>query len=211
MTSAYLWTIIATAVAILAAVLWQYRSQKPTQIEDDNVQVDFELSDLAKELAEKFPDQVTLATSASIAEYRRSYYAKQSSYIVPGCVVRPRDADQLREVVNVLRSEYHEQKKQYGSVKEGIFTIRSGGHSILDSTMHGGIVIDMTAFTEITVSKDQKSVRLGAGNVWGDVNRALESQDLYVAGGRDINVGVGGLVTGGKYPCLVTTLNTVSC
>ncbi|CEJ86251.1 hypothetical protein VHEMI04053 [[Torrubiella] hemipterigena] len=209
--SAYSWAFIATAVAVLAAVLWQCRPQGAASTDDEDVQVDFELSDVAKQLAATLPNQVTLANSADIVKYRKSYYAQQSSKITPGCVVRPEDADQLRDVVEILCEEHNRRQKEHGSAGSGIFTIRSGGHAINASTMHGGVVIDMTAFNEIVLSKDTKSVRLGAGNVWGDINDTLEAQGLYVAGGRDANVGVGGFITGGKHIFLFSCREKCPC
>jgi hypothetical protein len=41
-------------------------------------------------------------------------------------------------------------------------------------------------------------VKIGGGNVWGDVYKMLEKQDLAVVGGRVSDVGVGGLILGGK-------------
>jgi FAD/FMN-containing dehydrogenase len=55
----------------------------------------------------------------------------------------------------------------------------------------------------IEVSSDQKSVTIEAGARWRDVYAALEPRNLTVLGGRVADVGVGGLLLGGKLDRLL--------
>ena len=61
-----------------------------------------------------------------------------------------------------------------------------------------GITIDLGRLREVEVFGDRKAVRVGAGNTWGDVYRALEPMNLTVVGGRVDSVAVGGLTLGGN-------------
>ncbi|QRW20990.1 FAD-binding domain protein [Rhizoctonia solani] len=59
------------------------------------------------------------------------------------------------------------------------------------------------AFTDIKVSKDEKSVIVGAGNRWGDVYTETEKYGVTVAGGRVSSVGVSGFLLGGGLSFLM--------
>jgi FAD/FMN-containing dehydrogenase len=50
---------------------------------------------------------------------------------------------------------------------------------------------------ELQVSEDKSVTRVGPGNRWLDVYEYLTPQGLSVIGGRDAEIGVGGLTLGG--------------
>lgn len=79
------------------------------------------------------------------------------------------------------------------------FAVRGGGHSRIkgSSNAEDGITIDLRRFDAVEVSEDQKTVKVGGGQIWGNVYKALEKQNLAVVGGRVSDVGVGGLLLGG--------------
>ena len=58
--------------------------------------------------------------------------------------------------------------------------------------------MDLERLREVVVSKNRNVTRIGAGNRWGDVYGKLDALGLTVVGGRVSDVGVGGLLTGGK-------------
>ena len=131
-----------------------------------------------------------------------SYWAQQERAIVPACVVRPRDVQQLCTAVTLLKHEYDEQEKQAGEGKaEALFAIRSGGHSPIPgaASIKGGVLIDLGIFCQVTPSEDGSSVTIGTGAKWIDVSKVLDEKGLAVAGGRTSAVGVGGLILGGKH------------
>jgi hypothetical protein len=80
------------------------------------------------------------------------------------------------------------------------FAIRSGGHTPWAgaANIHGGVTIDLSAINQVTVSADQALASIGPGARWLDVYLKLDTLELAVPGGRVSEVGVGGLVTGGK-------------
>ena len=60
------------------------------------------------------------------------------------------------------------------------------------------MTIDLALFKQVQVSPDHKLASIGPGNRWSEVYSRLEPLGLAVSGGRWGNVGVGGLLTGGK-------------
>ena len=78
------------------------------------------------------------------------------------------------------------------------FAVKGGGHAInpgFSSTQ--GVHISMTRFNHIVISKDSRTVEVGAGLTWADVYAYLVPRGLNVVGGRINGVGVAGLTLGG--------------
>ena len=157
---------------------------------------------LSKTLASALPDSVIFPhDAAAFKRSMNSYWAQQECEVVPACVVRPRDIQQLCTAVTVLKREYDGRGKRASEGKaEGLFAIRGGGHSPVSgaASIKGGVVIDLGLFCEVTPSEDGSSVAIGAGAKWMDVSKVLDDKGLAVVGGRNSAVGVGGLTLGGK-------------
>ncbi len=133
--------------------------------------------------------------------------------MIPACVVRPRDVQQLCTAVTILKHEYDKQGKQAGREKsQGIFAIRSGGHSPVAgaASIKGGVVIDLGLFSEVTPSEDGSSVDVGAGAKWRHVSKVLDEKGLAVVGGRNSAVGVGGLTLEGILALFASILAPLS-
>ena len=167
---------------------------------------------LSKSLASALPDSVILPHDAAVfKQSMNTYWAQQECEVIPACVVRPRDIQQLCAAVTILKREYDQREEQASEVKaEGLFAIRSGGHSPVSgaASIKGGILIDLSLFCEVTPSKDGSSVVIGAGAKWMDVSKALDQKGLAVVGGRNSAVGVGGLTLGGKLRHFTSELGT---
>ena len=156
---------------------------------------------LSKSLALALPKSIIFPhDAAAFKQSMNSYWAQQEREVIPACVIRPRDVQQLSMAVTVLKREYDERQKQAGENKaEGLFAIRSGGHSPVAgaASIKGGVVIDLGLFCEVTPSEDRSSVTIGTGAKWKDVSKVLDEKGLAVVGGRNSAVGVGGLTLGG--------------
>ena len=161
-----------------------------------------EPSMLSKSLALALPDSVILPDdAAAFKRLMNSYWAQQECEVIPACVVRPRDVQQLCTAVTVIKRQYDDQAKQAGTERgEGLFAVRSGGHSPVPgaASIKGGVVIDLGLFREAVPSDDGSSVTIGAGAKWMDVSKVLDEKGLAVVGGRNSAVGVGGLTLGGE-------------
>lgn len=160
-----------------------------------------EPSQISKSLASALPDEVFFPRDvAAFRESINSYWAQQECEVVPACILRPRNVQQLSTAVTILKREYDEREMQGGNEKaEGRFAIRSGGHSPVPgaASTRGGVLIDLSLFCEVTPSEDGTSVIIGTGAKWRDVSKVLDEKSLAIVGGRNSAVGVGGLTLGG--------------
>ena len=76
--------------------------------------------------------------------------------------------------------------------------IRGGGHNGAGlGTVDDGIVIDLSAIRGIDVDPRARTVRVGGGCTWGEVDRATHEHGLATPSGIISTPGVGGLTLGG--------------
>jgi FAD/FMN-containing dehydrogenase len=76
--------------------------------------------------------------------------------------------------------------------------VRSGGHSFPGlSVCDGGIVIDLAAMKGIRVDPQQRSARVQAGVLWGELDHETQAFGLATTGGIVTHTGVAGLTLGG--------------
>lgn len=205
--------LVAFALSIIFLVLHRLRTlqgqrgaKKPT--EPDLTRHSTEAAtQLSKCLSFALPNNVVLFPESELFKKSiSSYWAKQECEVIPSCVIRPANVDQLIKVVTILKSEYDQRRSQNNKTCEdikagGLFAIRSGGHSpvVRAASIEDGVLIDMSLFSEVTPSEDRSSVSIGTGAKWGKVFETLDGRNLAVAGGRNSDVGVGGLILGGKF------------
>ena len=104
----------------------------------------------------------------------------------PGMIVKCVDVADVISCVN------------YGRENNLLVAVRGGGHNggglgICD----GGMVIDLSGIKYIRVNTADNTVRVGGGNVWGEVDHATHAYGLAVPTGIISSTGVGGLTLGG--------------
>ena len=76
--------------------------------------------------------------------------------------------------------------------------IRGGGHNGAGlGTVDDGVVIDLSAIRGIDVDPRARTVRVGGGCTWGEVDRATHEHGLATPSGIISTTGVGGLTLGG--------------
>ncbi|KAL8818903.1 MAG: hypothetical protein Q9223_002563 [Gallowayella weberi] len=156
-----------------------------------------ERSVVSEALAETLPDSVFFGPDSVFIESVKSYWAMQEREIVPQCIVRPRSVQELATTLTILKRDYDTRTSSGGTPM--VFAVRSGGHSPMpgSANTHDGIVIDLRLLNKVIPSEDSLSVTFGTGAKWVDVYKALDERGLAVAGGRNSDVGVGGLTLGG--------------
>jgi FAD/FMN-containing dehydrogenase len=122
------------------------------------------------------------------AEFKGQYFTVQQRELTPVCVVQPESAEQVSQIVNILKEQ------------ECSFTIRSGGHGnhAGTSSIHNGLVVDLSKLNSVEISDDESTAFIGSGNRWRDVYPVLEKRGLLTIGGRAGAVGVGGFTLGGN-------------
>lgn len=81
-----------------------------------------------------------------------------------------------------------------------LLAIRSGGHNGPGfGTCDGGLVIDLSPMKGIRVDPKNRTVEVGSGNTWGDVDHATAAFGMATVSGVISTTGVGGLTLGGGH------------
>ena len=104
----------------------------------------------------------------------------------PGMIVKCVDVADVIAAVN------------FGRDNSLLIAIRGGGHNggglgLCDE----GLVIDLSGLKNVRVDTNENTVRVGGGNVWGEVDHATHPFGLAVPAGIISTTGVGGLTLGG--------------
>jgi hypothetical protein len=104
----------------------------------------------------------------------------------PGLIARCTDADDVSAVVRFARDH-------------GLpLAIRGGGHNGGGlGTVDDGVVIDLSPLKSIEVDPEARTVRVGGGCTWGEVDAATGQHGLATPSGIISTTGVGGLTLGG--------------
>ncbi len=104
----------------------------------------------------------------------------------PGMIVKCAD---VADVMSAVR---------FGREHNLLTAIRGGGHNGGGlGTCDDGLVIDLSGIKFVRVDTSDNTVRVGGGNVWGEVDHATHPFGLAVPAGIVSTTGVGGLTLGG--------------
>ena len=106
----------------------------------------------------------------------------------PAAIARCETVDDVAAAVRAARDESME------------IAVRGGGHSgpglgLVDD----GLTIDLSGLKSIDVDPDARTVSVGGGCVWGEVDRATGEHGLATVSGIISSTGVGGLTLGGGH------------
>ncbi|KAK4184090.1 hypothetical protein QBC35DRAFT_466772 [Podospora australis] len=120
-------------------------------------------------------------------EARQASYWSNSAKIKPAAIYLPQNAQEVAFAVKTL-----------AAVKQP-FAVRSGGHTNWagSNNIEGGITIDLSQLSAVTYNASAETADIGPGARWRDVYAELHKFKRAVAGGREGNVGVAGLILGG--------------
>ena len=145
-------------------------------------------SDLDKKLHGKvyFPQTANFQNQQNGSD---GYWTQQEAALVPACRVSPSSAQDVAVAVKELAQQ------------KCFFAVRGGGHMSWAGAANiaNGITIDLSAMNGVEVRHDRSITSVGGGARWVDVYLKLDAMNLAVAGGRVFDVGVGGLLTGGRF------------
>jgi hypothetical protein len=86
----------------------------------------------------------------------------------------------------------------FGRENNVLMAVRGGGHNGGGLGLcNGGLVIDLSGLKFVRVETSNNTVRVGGGNLWGEVDHATHPFGLAVPAGIISTTGVGGLTLGG--------------
>ena len=105
---------------------------------------------------------------------------------------KPRLIAKCADVADVIASVH------FGRKHELRVSIRGGGHNAGGlGVCDDGLVIDLSRIKYVHVDPAARTVRVGGGSTWGDVDHATHAFGLAVPSGIIASTGVGGLTLGG--------------
>ena len=146
----------------------------------------------------------TVSTAAQAA--RRELSGHRGRLIAPG----DGDYDEARKVYNAMidrRPALIARSADPADVAKVVafardydlpLAIRGAGHNGAGlGTVDDGVVIDLSEMKDIQVDPGNRTVRVGGGATWGEVDRATGEHGLATPSGIVASTGVGGLTLGG--------------
>lgn len=106
----------------------------------------------------------------------------------PSMIARCADAADVISCVNFAREN------------DLLLAVRGGGHNGAGlGTVDDGLVIDLSPMKGVRVDPAKRTVRVGGGCVWNEVDHATHAFGLAVPTGFNSTTGVGGLTLGGGH------------
>ena len=137
---------------------------------------------------EKFASQIrgkiTLPNDPDYDNARKVYNAMIDKH--PGMIVKCMDVADVIHCVN------------FGRENGLLVSVRGGGHNAGGLGLcDDGLVIDLSGIKFVLVDPKERTVKVGGGNVWGEVDHATHPFGLAVPAGIISTTGVGGLTLGG--------------
>ncbi len=137
-----------------------------------------------EKLAAEIRGRLVMPGDKDYDEERKVYNGMIDKY--PGLIAKCVDVADVMAAVNFARDN------------ELLLAVRGGGHNggglgLCD----GGMVIDLEGIKFILVNTENQTVKVGGGNLWGEVDHATHPFGLAIPAGIISTTGVGGLTLGG--------------
>lgn len=131
-----------------------------------------------------FAGDLIAPTDPEYAEAHQVYNAYIDKH--PALIARAANADDVAQAIAFARRH------------DLPLAVRGGGHNGAGlGTVDDGIVIDLARLKDIQVDPDARTVRVGGGCTWGEVDQATNAFGLATPSGIISTTGVGGLTLGG--------------
>jgi hypothetical protein len=141
-------------------------------------------ADAARQQLPQFHGRLIGPDDADYEEARKVYNAMIDRR--PALIARCANPDDVANAVNFAR-------------EQGLpLAIRGGGHNGGGlGTCDNGVVIDLSLLRDVEVDPEARTVRVGGGCTWGEVDAATGEYGLATPSGIISTTGVGGLTLGG--------------
>ena len=142
--------------------------------------------DATRAFGERVVGAVVTPDDPEYDDARRVWNGEIDRY--PALVVRPTGPADVVECVT------------FAGEHDLLVAVRGGGHNVAgNATCDGGLVIDCREMNGVRVDPDERTVRVGGGATWFDVDRETQVFGLATPGGAISDTGVAGLTLGGGY------------
>jgi hypothetical protein len=137
-----------------------------------------------KELAPAFAGELIGPDDGGYEEARKVYNAMIDRR--PAVIARATGPEDVAKAIAFARAH------------DLLIAVRGGGHNGAGlGTCDGGVVIDLSLLKDVQVDPQARTVLVGGGCTWGEVDRATQEHGLAVPCGIISTTGVGGLTLGG--------------
>ena len=154
-------------------------------------------------LEERFSGDVIRPSDPRYGASRRVWNAMVDRR--PALIVRPRTASEVATAILAAREAELE------------IAVRCGGHSLSGQSMSdGGLTVDLSAMSAVSVDPVAATARVGGGALLNDVGEAAAPHALTMPFGHISHTGVGGLTLGGgigwvmrRYGLAIDSLRSV--
>ncbi|VUC32187.1 unnamed protein product, partial [Clonostachys rosea] len=145
-------------------------------------------STCCNQLQQQLGDSLSYPSDTTYNATVSSFWSIQESGLRPACVLQPATVQEVSKALEILSHNV-----------ECKFAIKGRGHAPATgfANVDGGVVIDLATLSSVSLNQDSSVASVGAGAKWLEVYQHLDGSGLQVAGGRNGNVGVGGLLLGG--------------
>lgn len=129
-------------------------------------------------------------SNSTYVNSQKSYWALQQSKLIPSCIIVPSTASEVSDAISII-----------STIESCNFAVKGAGHgtAVGAANIDGGVKFDMTHLNKIETNSEGTVTKIGAGSQWGEVYEYLDNRGLSVAGGRNGDVGVAGVLLGGTY------------
>ncbi len=77
--------------------------------------------------------------------------------------------------------------------------VRSGGHSTAGFSSNDQMIIDMSQYSYVHISRDKTTMKVGGGTIFARINPMMDMHGVNMTGGGCATVSVGGYMQGGGY------------
>lgn len=132
----------------------------------------------------KLKGKIVLPQDSNYDEERKVYNGMINKH--PGMFVVCKDVADVIASVN------------FGRENNLLIAVRGGGHNGGGlGICNDGLVIDLSGIKFVRVDTSDNTVRVGGGNLWGEVDHATHAFGLAIPAGIISTTGVGGLTLGG--------------
>jgi len=137
-----------------------------------------------RDLGSAFEGQLIGPEDAAYDEHRKVYNAMIDKR--PALIARCTSPDDVAKMIAFARD------------RDLPLAVRGGGHNGAGlGTVDDGVVIDLSLLKDIDVDPQARTVRVGGGCTWAEVDRATNKHGLATPSGIIGTTGVGGLTLGG--------------